>query len=38
MYEKGTKIDENRESATIDTSFNITRLKVVIAFKFLEHL
>ena len=38
MYGKGTKIDEIRESATIDTSFNISRLNVAIAFKFLEHV
>ena len=38
MYGKGTKIDEILESATIDTSFNISRLNVVIAFKFSEHV
>ena len=38
MYGKGTKIDEIRESATIDTSFDISRINVVIAFKFLEHM
>ena len=38
IYGKGTKIDEIRESVTIDTSFNISRLNVVIAFKFLEHM
>ena len=35
MYGKGTKIDEIRERTTIDTFFNISRLDVVIAFKFL---
>ena len=38
MYGKGTKIDEIRESATIDTSFDISRLIVVIAFKFSEQM
>ena len=38
MYGKGTKIDEIRESATIETSFDISRLKVVIAFRFSEHM
>ena len=38
MYGKGTKIGEIRESATIDTSFNISRLNVIIAFKFSEHV
>ena len=38
MYGKGTKIDEILESATIDTSFNISRLNVAIAFKFSEHV
>ena len=36
MYGKGTKIDKIRERTTIDTSFDISRLDVVIAFKFLE--
>ena len=35
---KGTKIDEIRERTTIDTSFDISRLNVVIALKFLEIL
>ncbi len=34
MYGKGTKIDEIRVSATIPTSFDISRLNVVIAFRF----
>ena len=38
MYGKGTKMNEIRESATIETSFDISRLNVVIAFKFLEHV
>ena len=38
MYGKGTKIDKIRESATIDTSFDIARLNKVIAFNFLEHV
>ena len=38
MYGKGTKIDEILESVIIDTSFNISRLNVVIAFKFSEHV
>ena len=38
MYGKGTKIDEIRESATIDTPFDISRLIVVFAFKFSEHV
>ena len=38
MYGKRTKIDEILESATIDTSFDISRLNVVIAFKFSEHV
>ena len=38
MYGKGTKIDEIRERTTIDTSFDISRLNVFIAFKFLEHV
>ena len=38
MYGKGTKIDEIRESATIDTSFDISRFIVVIAYIFLEHM
>ena len=36
MYGKGTKIDEIRERTTIDTSFDISRLNVVIASNFLE--
>ena len=36
MYGKGTKIDEIREKTTIDTSFDISRLTIVIALKFLE--
>ena len=38
MYGKGTKIDEIGESTTIDTSFDISRVIVVIAFIFLEHM
>ena len=38
MYGKGTKIDEIRESATNDTSFDISRINIVIVFKFLEHM
>ena len=34
MYGKGTKIDEIRESTTIDTSFDISRVIVVIALRF----
>ena len=36
MYGKGTKIDEIRERTTIDKSFDISQLNVVIALKFLE--
>jgi len=36
MYGKGTKIDEIRERTTIDTSFDISQLNVVIALKILE--
>ena len=36
MYGKGTKIDEIRERTTIDKSFDISRLNVVIAFNFSE--
>ena len=36
MYGKGTKIDEIRERTTIDTSFDISRLNVVIALPFSE--
>ena len=36
MYGKGTKIDEIRERTTIDTSFDISQLDVVIALKFSE--
>ena len=38
MYGKGTKIDEIRESTTIDASFDISRVIVVIALTFLEHM
>ena len=38
MYGKGTKIDEIRESATIETSFDVSRLNVVIALKISEHV
>ncbi len=38
MYGKGTKIDEILKNVIIDTSFNISRLNVVIAFKFSEHV
>ena len=36
MYGKGTKIDEIRERTTIDTSFDISQLNVVIVLKNLE--
>ena len=38
MYGKGTKIDEIRESTTIDASFDISRVIVVIAVRFSEHM
>ena len=38
MYGKGTEIDKIRESATIDTSFDISRPNVVNTFKFSEHV
>ena len=38
MYGKGTKIDEIRESTTIDASFDISRVIVVIALGFSEHM
>ena len=38
MYGKGTKIDEIRESTTIDASFDNSRVIVVIALRFLEHV
>ena len=38
MYGKGIKIDEIREFTTIDTSFDISRVIVVIALIFLEHM
>ena len=38
MYGKGTKIDKIRESTTIDASFDISRVIVVIALRFLEHM
>ena len=38
MYGKGTKIDEIRESTTIDASFDISRVIVVIALRFSEHI
>ena len=38
MYRKGTKIDEIRESTKIDASFDISRVIVVIALRFLEHM
>ena len=38
IYGKGTKIDEILESATMETSVNISRLNVAIAFKFSEHV
>ena len=38
MNGKGTQIDEIRESTTIDTSFDISRVIVVIALRFLEHM
>ena len=38
MYGNGTKIDEIRESTTIDTSFDISRVIVLIALIFLEHM
>ena len=37
MYGKGTKIDEIPESTTIDTSFDISRVIVVIVLIFIEH-
>ena len=36
MYGKGTKIDEIRQRTTIDTSFDISQLNLVIALKILE--
>ena len=38
MYGKGTKIDEIRESTTIDASFDISRVIVVIGLRFLDHM
>ena len=38
MYGKGAKIDDIRECTTIDTSFNISRVIVVIDLRFLEHM
>ena len=38
MYGKSTKIDEIRESTTIDASFDFSRVIVVIALRFLEHM
>ena len=38
MYGKGTKIDEFREITTIATSFDISQLNLVIAFRFSEHV
>ena len=38
MYGEGTKIDEIRESTTIDASFDISRVIVVIALRFSEHI
>ncbi len=38
MYGKGTKIDEIREFTMIDTSFDISRVIVEIALRFLEHM
>ena len=38
MYGRWTKIDEIRESATIDVSIDISRPNTIIAFKFLEHV
>ncbi len=38
MYGKGTKIDENREFTTIDTSFDNSRVIVVVALRLLEHM
>ena len=38
MYGRGTKIDEIRESATIDTCFDISRLDLVIDINSLEHV
>ena len=38
MYGKSTKIDEIRESTTFDASFDISRVIVVIALTFLEHM
>ena len=38
MYGIGTKIDEILESTAIDASFDISRVIVVIALRFLEHI
>ena len=38
MYGKGTKIDEIRESTTIDASFDFSRVIVVIALRFLDNI
>ena len=38
VYGKGTKVDGIREIATITTSVDISRLNVVIAFRFSEHV
>ena len=38
VYGKGTKVDGIRETATITTSVDISRLNVVIAFRFSEHV
>ena len=38
MYGEGTKIDETRESTTIEASFDISRVIEVIALIFSEHM
>ena len=38
VYGKGTKIDEFRKIATIAACFDISRLNMVIAFRFSEYV
>jgi hypothetical protein len=38
MYGGGTEIDEIGGGATIETSFGVSRLRVVIAFVYSEHV
>ena len=38
MYGKDTQMDKIRKSALIDTSFDISRVIVIIALRFLEHI